>query len=61
MEEALLLILGIFAETTVMLCLFFTNMQLFTSQDVNWWTREEWIIEMFLSTVWTLILRNKLR
>ncbi len=36
--------------------LFLTNMQLFTSQDINWWTGVVWIIEMFLSVVWTLIL-----
>ncbi len=29
---------------------------LFTSQDVNWWTGVVWIIVMFLSAVWTLIL-----
>ncbi len=33
----------------------FTNTQLFTSRDVNWWTGVVWIIVMFLS-VWTLIL-----
>ncbi len=27
-----------------------------TSQDINWWTGVEWIIVMFLSAVWTLIL-----
>ncbi len=32
------------------------NMQLFISQDVNWWTEVVWIIVMFLSAVWTLIL-----
>ncbi len=30
--------------------------QLFTSQDVNWWTEVVWIIVMSLSAVWTLIL-----
>ncbi len=35
---------------------FLTNMQLFTSQDVNSWTGVVWIIVMFLSAVWTLIL-----
>ncbi len=34
---------------------FLRNMQLFTSQYVNWWTYL-WIIMMFLSAVWTLIL-----
>ncbi len=32
-----------------------TNTQLFTSQEVNWWTGVVWIIVMFLSAVWTLI------
>ncbi len=36
--------------------LFLTNMQFFTSQYVNWWTGVVWIIVMFLSSVWTLIL-----
>ncbi len=42
--------------------LFLTNALLFTSQDVNWWTgvvwmkQHLWIIVMFLSAVWTLIL-----
>ncbi len=27
--------------------------QLFSSQDVNWWTGVEWITVMFLSAVWT--------
>ncbi len=31
-------------------------MQLFTSQDNSWWTGAVWIIVMFLSAVWTLIL-----
>ncbi len=32
--------------------------QLFTSQDINWWTGVDflWIIVRFLSAVWTLIL-----
>ncbi len=29
---------------------------LLSSQDVNWWTGVVWIIVMFLSVVWTLIL-----
>ncbi len=33
----------------------FLRTQLFTSQDVNWWTEVMWIIVMFLSAVWTLI------
>ncbi len=36
--------------------LFLTNTHLFTLQDVNWWTGVLWIIVMFLSAVWTLIL-----
>ncbi len=39
-----------------MMDLFLKNMQVFTSQDVNWWTGVMWIIVMFLSAVWTLIL-----
>ncbi len=39
-----------------MMDLFLTNMQLFTSQDIKWWTGVVWIIVMFLSAVWTLIL-----
>ncbi len=39
-----------------MMDLFLTNMQLFTKQDINWWTGVVWIIVMFLSAVWTLIL-----
>ncbi len=34
----------------------FLQIQLFTSPDINWWTRVSWIIVMFLSAVWTLIL-----
>ncbi len=44
----------------ILMNLFLTNMQLFTSHDVNWWTGVVWItlriIVMFLSAVWTLIL-----
>ncbi len=36
--------------------LFLTNTQLLASQDINWWTGVVWIIVMFLSAVWTLIL-----
>ncbi len=36
------------------------NTQFFMSQDVNWWTGVDvdflWIIVMFLSAVWTLVL-----
>ncbi len=31
-----------------MIDVFFTNMQLLSSQDVNWWTGVVWIIVMFL-------------
>ncbi len=40
----------------LMINLFFTNMHLFTLQDINWWTGVVWIIVIFLSAVWTLIL-----
>ncbi len=36
--------------------LFLTNTQLFTSQDINLCIEVVWIIVMFLSAVWTLIL-----
>ncbi len=36
--------------------LIFTNMQLLSPQDINCWTGVLWIIVMFLSAVWTLIL-----
>ncbi len=40
----------------VKLCLhYFTNMQHFGSQAINWWTGAVWIV-MFLLAVWTLIL-----
>ncbi len=31
-------------------------MELFMSQDINWWTGVMWIIVMYLSAVWSLIL-----
>ncbi len=34
----------------------FTDTQLLSNLDVNWWTGAMWIIVMFLSAVWTLIL-----
>ncbi len=40
----------------LMMDLFLTNTQLFASQDINRWTGVVWIIVMFLSAVWTLIL-----
>ncbi len=39
-----------------MMDLFETDMQIFTLQDINWWTGLVWIIVLFLSAVWTLIL-----
>ncbi len=39
-----------------MMDLFHTNMPFLTSQDINRWTGVVWIIVMFLSAVWTLIL-----
>ncbi len=36
--------------------LFLINTQHLASQDINWWTGEMWIIVVFLSAVWTLIL-----
>ncbi len=35
---------------------FFTKTELFTLQDIIWWTGVVWIIVMFLSAVWTLSL-----
>ncbi len=43
------------------MCLFLTNMQLFISQDINCeWSGVDYlcIIVMFLSAVWTLILKG---
>ncbi len=45
-----------FFVRSLMLDLFLTNTQLLASQDVNRWTGVVWIIVMFLSAVWTLIL-----
>ncbi len=39
-----------------MMDVFLTNMQLLTTQDINWWAGVVWIIVMFISTVCTLIL-----
>ncbi len=39
-----------------MMDLFFTKTELFTLQDIIWWTGVVWIIVMFLSAVWTLSL-----
>ncbi len=38
----------------MMIC--FLQTQIFTSHGINWWTGVVWIIVMFLSAVWTLIL-----
>ncbi len=43
-------------QNILMVDLFLTNTQLLASQDINWWTGVVWIIVMFLSAVWTLIL-----
>ncbi len=44
-----------FTEGSVIMDSYFSWKQLFTSQDINWWTGVVWII-VFLSAVWTLIL-----
>ncbi len=44
--------LWIVVKSILMLDLF----HLLSSPDVNWWTGVVWIIVMFLSVVWTLIL-----
>ncbi len=65
LEEALLWITDIYCVLArsnsiklkhLMINFFIINTQLFTSQEVNWWTGVVWIIVMFLSAVWTLIL-----
>ncbi len=47
-------------KNILMMNLFLTNMQLFTSQVFNWWTGVVWItcgwLWCFLSALWTLIL-----
>ncbi len=43
-------------KNVLMIDLFLTNTQLLASQDINWCTGVVWIIVMFLSAVWTLIL-----
>ncbi len=47
---------GLKLKKVLMMDLFLTNMQLFASLDLNYWTGVVWIIVMFLSAVWTLIL-----
>ncbi len=39
-----------------MMDIFIRNMHIYASHDLNWWTGVMWIIEVFLSAVWTLIL-----
>ncbi len=43
-------------KNILMMDFFLTNTQLLALHDVNWWTGVVWIIVMFLSVVWTLIL-----
>ncbi len=40
--------------------LFLIILQLFTSQDINWWTGVMQIIVMFLSAVWLSFWRHPL-
>ncbi len=40
---------GLTVKNVLMMDLFLTNIQLLSSQDVNWWTGVVWIIVMFLS------------
>ncbi len=67
LEEALLWIMDSYfgqkelfeVKSVLIMDLFLPNTQLLSSQDVNWWTGGVdylWIIVMFLSAVWTLIL-----
>ncbi len=47
-------------KNILMMDLILTNMQLLASQSINWWTGISvdylWIIVLYLSAVWTLIL-----
>ncbi len=45
----------------VLMNLFLTNIQLYTSQAANCWAGVVWIIVMFLSAIWTLILTAPIR
>ncbi len=45
-----------FDDKTSKWWIFFLQTQLLASHCVNWWTGVVWIIVMFLSAVWTLIL-----
>ncbi len=49
---------GFEVKNIIMMDLFLTNTQVFTSQDMMYWSGVDylWIIVMFLSAVWTLIL-----
>ncbi len=52
LKEVLLLWTRILVKNILMLDLF----HLLSSPDVNWWSGVVWIIVIFLSAVWTLIL-----
>ncbi len=63
LEEALLWIMDSYfgrklrvEVKKILMDLFLNNTHILSSQDVNWWTGVVWIIVMFLSAVWTLIL-----
>ncbi len=56
LEEALLWIMDWKWRFRVKNVLMLDLFQLLSSPDVNWWTGVVWIIVMFLSAVWTLIL-----
>ncbi len=47
---------GLWTRISVKNVLMMDLFQLLSSRDVNWWTGVLWIIVMFLSAVWTLIL-----
>ncbi len=47
---------GLWTRILVINVLMLDLSQLLSSPDVNWWTGVVWIIVMFLSAVWTLIL-----
>ncbi len=52
LEEVLLLTLATKWRLKLkypMMDLFLTNLQLFTLQDVNWWTGDMWIAVIFIS------------
>ncbi len=47
---------GLWTRILVINVLMLDLFHLLSSQDVNWWTGVVWIIVVFLSAVWTLIL-----